>query len=200
VLKSLIDRKDIVAIVHCGDADREGELIIRNILVYLKNKKPVYRLWLPEQTTHSILNGVDNLKPDKNYDNLAQEGEARTYIDWLFGINLTRYITCMTHQLYPVGRVLVPIVKAIYDRDMEIENFQSHNYYESQHSGTKSGVAYQVETNNKSLDKSVADKKTSDLNTSGDMVVSSVETTKAKSTSPRLFSLSKLQGVLIQKI
>ena len=47
----------------------------------------------------------------------------------LYGVNLTRYATLRTGVLLRVGRVIVPIVKAIYERDIEIRNFKPEKYY-----------------------------------------------------------------------
>ena len=127
-IRKLLERKDVTSVIHAGDADREGEIIIRTILEMADNTKPVYRLWLPAQTSEDIRDGLQNMEPDYKYNNLADEGYARTYVDWLFGINLTRIATIQSGSLLRVGRVVVPIVKAIYDRDMEIRNFKPISY------------------------------------------------------------------------
>ena len=117
ILEELIKSNRVDEIVACGDADREGEVIIRLIInnVFNNNSinKKVTRLWLPEQTTQSILYGLNNLKDIDTYNNLANEGFTRTFLDWLVGVNLTRYVTVKSKHLFPVGRVLVPIVQAI---------------------------------------------------------------------------------------
>ena len=129
-IKTLLNRDDVTKIVNAGDSDREGEIIVRLCVKNaLKSPKPFYRLWLPDQTPQTVSKALNEMKSETEYENLANEGFARTYIDWLYGVNLTRFATLKTGTLLRVGRVIVPIVKAIYDRDKEIENFTPETYY-----------------------------------------------------------------------
>ncbi len=126
----LANRDDVTDIINAGDADREGEIIVRTcVRRALKTDKPVMRLWLPDQTRQTVCAALSDLQPDAQYDALANEGYARTFIDWLWGVNLTRYATILTGKLLRVGRVIVPIVKAIYDRDKAIREFVPRKYW-----------------------------------------------------------------------
>ncbi|MBR3864015.1 MAG: topoisomerase C-terminal repeat-containing protein [Clostridia bacterium] len=130
IIKALLNRDDVDTIVNAGDSDREGEIIIRLCVQNaLKTKKQIKRLWLPDQTPKTVAKALKEMKEQSYYDNLANEGLSRTYIDWLYGVNLTRYATIKSGSLLRVGRVIVPIVKAIYDRDLEIERFKPEVYY-----------------------------------------------------------------------
>ena len=130
LIKSLCLREDVDMIVNAGDSDREGEIIVRTCVMKTGAvQKPMRRLWLPDQTAETINAALCDMKPSDEYDRLAKEGYARTFIDWLYGVNLTRYATLKTGTLMRVGRVIVPIVKAIYDRDMSIRNFKPEIYY-----------------------------------------------------------------------
>ncbi len=128
-IASLCAREDVDKIVNAGDADREGEIIIRLCIENAKVQKETLRLWLPDQTEQTVAKALTEMKKEAEYDHLANEGFARMYIDWLYGVNLTRYATLKTGVLLRVGRVIIPIVKAIYDRDMAIKNFVPDIYY-----------------------------------------------------------------------
>lgn len=129
-IEQLCNRGDVTAIVNAGDADREGEIIVRTcVRKALRTEKPLLRLWLPDQTPETIRAALAEMRPDSAYDDLANEGYARTYIDWLWGVNLTRYASIISGRLLRVGRVIVPIVKAIYDRDVAIRDFRPETYY-----------------------------------------------------------------------
>ena len=130
VIEKLVNRPDVDAIVNAGDADREGEIIVRLCISNaLKCEKAQKRLWLPDQTPETVRKALSEMKDESEYDSLAEEGFARTYIDWLYGVNLTRYATIRSGKLLRVGRVIVPIVRSIYERDMEIKNFKPDIYY-----------------------------------------------------------------------
>ena len=92
IISNLINAENVTEIVNAGDADREGEVIVRLVIENaIKTEKKLTRLWLPDQTSETIIGGLKELKLESEYDNLANEGFARTYIDWLYGVNLTRY-------------------------------------------------------------------------------------------------------------
>ena len=200
-IKHLCNRQDVDTIVNAGDSDREGEIIVRLCVNHALNaKKDFVRLWLPDQTPETISAGLIDMKNETEYDNLANEGFARTYIDWLYGVNLTRFASIKTGKLLRVGRVIVPIVKAIYDRDMEIRGFVPQKYYTISSKEETNGEI--VELNSKNKFSSQEHGKAEDmcaLYNKEDAIVTSVKTKKDTLFPPKLFSLSKLQSYLGKK-
>lgn len=201
IIKTLCNREDVTKIVNAGDSDREGEIIVRLCIHNaLSCEKEVYRLWLPDQTSETISQGLKEMKLDKEYDNLANEGFARTYIDWLYGVNLTRYATLKTGTLLRVGRVIIPIVKAIYDRDMAIRNFKPELYYGMWSNEETNGEVVELNSKEK-FDKNNQAKalEMCDKYNSVDAIVTSKKVKKDTLNPPKLFSLTKLQNLLGKK-
>lgn len=126
---ALINDNKTDEIICAGDADREGEVIVRLILHFgLKDRsKRITRLWLPDQTDKTIVTQLNQRKVDSEYNNLYNEGAARMYVDWLLGINLTRDVSSKANSLLNIGRVICPIVIEIYNRQVAIEHFIPEN-------------------------------------------------------------------------
>ena len=201
ILSTLCNRDDVDTIINAGDADREGEIIVRLcVMNALKGEKRQMRLWLPDQTPETVAKAITEMKDEGEYDNLAGEGFARTYIDWLYGVNLTRYATIKTGKLLRVGRVIAPIVRAIYDRDMEIRNFTPEKYYvissAEETRGEKIDLTSKLKFTKDELLK--AEDKAKLYNEAG-AVVTDVTSKKENIYPGKLFSLSTLQNVLGEK-
>ena len=201
ILSELCNREDVTEIVNAGDADREGEVIVRLIIQNaLKSEKKLTRLWLPDQTSETIVSELKEKKEESEYNNLANEGFARTYIDWLYGVNLTRYATLKTGTLLRVGRVIIPIVKAIYDRDLAIRNFVSEIYYGLYSKEITNGE--EIELNSKEKFDKKDGAKALELcrkYNESDAIVTNKKVKKDVMNPPKLYSLTKLQNYLGKK-
>lgn len=201
LIETLCNRSDVDTIINAGDADREGEIIVRTCMQKaLKSQKTCLRLWLPDQTPQTVQKALTEMESETAYDRLADEGYARTYIDWLYGVNLTRYATLQTGRLLRVGRVIVPIVKAIYDRDMEIAHFKPDIYYAVQSKAQTNGETVELTSKQKFLkaEKEKAEELCRLYNQCGGVVTD--KKTKQETIFPgKLYSLSTLQNVLGKK-
>ncbi len=200
-IRALCNRPDVDVIVNAGDADREGEIIVRLCIGHaLENEKDLRRLWLPDQTPETIAQALSEMKSEAEYENLANEGYARTYIDWLYGVNPTRYATLKTGTLLRVGRVIVPIVRAIYDRDMAIRNFTPEPYFAVVSRARTNGESVELTSKQKFDKHHKADaERLSARYNAAKTVVTSVKHKKDKMAPGKLYSLSKLQNVLSKK-
>lgn len=200
-IKALLNRKDVDKIVNAGDSDREGEIIVRLCVNNaLSENKPFYRLWLPDQTPQTVSKALSEMKEEKEYENLANEGFSRTYIDWLYGVNLTRYASIKTGTLLRVGRVIIPIVKAIYDRDLEIENFKPEIYYALVSKAKTNGEIIELTSKYKfsAAEKAKAERCCERMNVL-EAVVTDKKSKKEILFPGKLYSLTKLQNFLGKK-
>ena len=201
VIKNLCQRNDVTTIVNAGDADREGEIIIRIIVEKAGiGDKPFKRLWLPDQTPQTINRAIGEMKDESEYENLAGEGLARTYVDWLYGVNLTRYATLKSGTLLRVGRVIVPIVKAIYDRDMQIRNFKPDIYYAVTSKAETKGEEIELTSKEKFQKEKLAQAQALCTKYNAEVAVVKDKKSKKDTINPgKLYSLTKLQNVLGKK-
>jgi DNA topoisomerase-3 len=117
--------KDADQVVNAGDPDREGQLLIDEILEAMRWKGPTKRIWLAALDSASVRKALANLKDNTTYRPLRDAAEARARADWLVGMNLTRCYTLKSNGqgVVSVGRVQTPTLALVVRRDAEIDSF-----------------------------------------------------------------------------
>lgn len=128
-ISQLAKRQDVSEAVIATDAGREGELVARWILEYVRFTKPVKRLWISSQTTKAIKDGFKKLEPSKKYDNLYYSALARAEADWLVGLNVTRALTVKYEDSLSAGRVQTPTLALVRGQEEKIEKFRPENFF-----------------------------------------------------------------------
>lgn len=132
IIKHLIEQAD--DIVHAGDPDREGQLLIDEVLDYVGNEKPVKRILLNALDEKSIKKAISGLRENQEFLNLKHSALARARADWLIGMNLSRAYTLAArragHKMtLPVGRVKTPTLALVVRRERELKNFVPVDYF-----------------------------------------------------------------------
>lgn len=207
IIKGLIDREDVDGIISATDYDREGQVIGDELFIYFNEKKPVYRILLNEWTEDEVKKGLENLKPNEEMKSLQDAGIGRQWADWIIGINLTSVATLRYNpndkKILNIGRVLLPTLKIIYDRDMEIENFESSTYYKliatlkTKNDEDFEGLYYEAESE-KFEDRSTLEDIVKLLKgKTAEIIEKQVE--KKRDYAPLLFNLTNLQGYVTSK-
>ena len=204
IIKNLLHRDDIEYIINATDNDREGELISFLIFLLTKNKKPIKRILVNEWTPEDITRGMSNLKDNSEMINLQAAGYTRLVTDWLIGINFTSVATLKygNGKLLNIGRVILPTIKLVYDREMEIVNFIPKTYYEiegifnSKNGEYKGKYLKGKESKFDNLEE--VNKIINDIKSNKGIILDK-KVTKSKEYAPKLFSLTSLQGYITSK-
>lgn len=152
VLRKLVKQAD--ELIHAGDPDREGQLLIDEVIDYLKvskrKKMLTKRLLISDLNVAAVKRSLNSLKQNQEYTSLSVSALARSRADWLYGINLTRAYTLLGSKVgfqgvLSVGRVQTPLLGLVVRRDQEIEQFQSKPFYEVlAHLLTKDGMKFKA--------------------------------------------------------
>lgn len=128
-IKEAIHSGNYDFVIHAGDPDGEGELLVRLVLAYVKNTLPVKRFWSNDITHVSIINALKSLKDDAEYDNIYYAALIRQHADYQFGMNITGISSLKLGELYKLGRVKAAIIRMIVDRERAIRNFVPKTTY-----------------------------------------------------------------------
>ena len=121
-------------VVHAGDPDREGQLLVDEVLSFLGYRGPVERLLISDLSPPAVRQKLGALEPNAKYRPLSDSALARQRADWLYGINMTRLYTLLGRQtgydgVLSVGRVQTPLLGLIVRRDRAIERFKPSPYF-----------------------------------------------------------------------
>jgi DNA topoisomerase-3 len=131
-LERLLARADRV--VHAGDPDREGQLIVDEVLLHLGYRGPVERLLVRDLRPEAIRAALGALEPNAKYRPLYESALGRQRADWLVGMNLSRLYTLLGRAggydgVLSVGRVQTPLLGLIVARDRAIASFRPVPYF-----------------------------------------------------------------------
>jgi len=137
ILKKLIKQAD--QIVHCGDPDREGQLLVDEVLNHVgistQVQASLQRCLINDLNLPAVKQSLAQLTPNKEFAALSISALARSRADWLYGMNLTRAYTLQAQKVgfkgvVSIGRVQTPVLGLVVRRDIEIDNFTPVPFFE----------------------------------------------------------------------
>ncbi|MDD5587819.1 MAG: DNA topoisomerase I [Candidatus Nanoarchaeia archaeon] len=127
--------KEADTFVNMCDVDTEGEVIFKNVNRFIFEKDDTKRAYFSTLTKQDLVKAYEEAKPHLDF-NLAEAGEARHSLDWLWGINLSRALTLSiknatkSFKIMSSGRVQGPALYLLYQRELEIKKFKPEPYWE----------------------------------------------------------------------
>lgn len=210
IIRDLLKKAD--SVVNAGDPDREGQLLVDEILEECRWTGPTQRIWLAALDEQSVQKALANLADNAGYQNLKMSAQARSRADWLMGMNLTRAFTLANKGsgVLSVGRVQTPTLRLIADRDNTIEHFQPKDFFVPRIQCAKSGTGFWsawqvrpdldgVDPDGQLIDRRVADKLAAAAKAAGTATVVSYDSKEQKQQAPLGYSLAELQKVCSAK-
>lgn len=136
VIKKLV--KQATHLVHAGDPDREGQLLVDEVLDHCKlnasQKSTVERLLISDLNLPAVQKALKSLRSNRDFIPLSVSALARSRADWLYGMNMSRAYTLLGQKagyqgVLSVGRVQTPVLGLVVRRDEEIEQFVPKDYF-----------------------------------------------------------------------
>ncbi|WP_279084222.1 DNA topoisomerase III [Gilliamella apis] len=137
ILVDLIKSAD--QIVHAGDPDREGQLLVDEVLNYCQltpeKRKTIQRCLISDLNASAVEKSLEQLRSNQDFIPLSTSALARARADWLYGMNMSRVCTLVGQRngyrgVLSIGRVQTPILGLVVRRDLEITQFVPKPFYE----------------------------------------------------------------------
>ena len=131
--------KEADEIIHAGDPDREGQLLVDELLAHIGvlKTKPVKRILLNALDVKSVQEALKHIRPNDEFVGLRNSALARSRADWLIGMNLSRIYTILARgagydSVVNVGRVKTPTMGLVVRREIEIRTFKPVTFFTPQ--------------------------------------------------------------------
>lgn len=212
-IKKLLEQADVV--VNAGDCDREGQLLVDEILEYFNYTGKVLRILISDTNPEAVRKALNNLRPNSDFKGDSDAAKVRERADWLYGINFTRFYTKLAEQNgyrgkpLKVGRVKSPVTALVVRRDEEIESFVAKPFWSIRadievQNGSFSAI-WKAKDEQQGLDeekrlvnKAVAEALANRL-TGKSATITKYESKKQSSKPPVGYSLPKLQMIASKK-
>mgnify|MGYP002673372886 FL=1 len=140
IIKSLVTQA--TEVVNAGDPDREGQLLVDEVLEYVGYKGKVTRYWQSAMDSVSVKRALNSIVDNRKYYSWGIAAEARGIADWLVGMNYSRQLTIKNHSLISVGRVQTPVLRIVADRDQAIANFKPKDFFNLECTFKNSNYSY----------------------------------------------------------
>ncbi|KIP18864.1 DNA topoisomerase III family protein [Burkholderia sp. MSHR3999] len=205
IVKALIAKAD--ELVIATDADREGEMIARELIELCRYRGSIQRLWLSALNDASIRQALGALRPGSETMPLYHAALARSRADWLVGMNLSRLFTVLGRQagydgVLSVGRVQTPTLRLVVDRDREIARFVPVPFWAIELTLASSGQRFtahwqapdgSTDDTGRCLQQHVAQSALATLRNARDVEVIAVDTERVREAPPLPFDLGTLQ-------
>ena len=126
--------KEANEFIVATDYDIEGEVIGWNVVRFISGQKDAKRMKFSSLTKDELLGAYDNLSPTINWGQ-AYAGETRHYVDWFYGINLSRALMrslskAKAFRIMSVGRVQGPALAIVVDKELQIKSFKPEPYWQ----------------------------------------------------------------------
>ncbi|MBM6618835.1 DNA topoisomerase III [Bacillus suaedaesalsae] len=207
VVKTLLSKKEVSEIIHAGDAGREGELIVRNIINHAGVKKPMKRLWISSLTKKAITDGFEKLLQEQDTRSLFYEAYTRACADWVIGMNASRIYSLLLKQkgiedVFSAGRVQTPTLALIVKRELEIEQFKAEPFWEVLATFNMNGKKYEgkwQKDNESRINEEGMAQKIAAFCQKKPARVEEMDTERKEYQPPMLFNLSALQATANKK-
>ena len=201
-------------LVIATDADREGEMIARELVEHCRYRGPIRRLWLSALDEASIRKALAALKPGGETFNLYHSALGRSRADWLIGMNMSRLFTLLGRQsgyqgVLPVGRVQTPTLRLVVDRDRSIANFVPVAYWaidvQLSHDGTAFTAQWRADPDacddqERCLNQALARDAAQAMSNAATARTLKVRTERLREAAPLPFDLGTLQEVCSKKL